>query len=64
MELIKPRLAMDSAERTKLETRSGQNSEEAGVVLGVVADEAGVVRWRYCAMPILKTLWVVMLTFE
>jgi hypothetical protein len=63
MELINPRLAMDNAERTKFETRSGQNSEEARVVLGDVVDEAGVARWKYCVMPILMAFLVVVLAF-
>jgi hypothetical protein len=33
IELIKPRLEIDSAERTKLEIRIGQNSDEAKLLL-------------------------------
>jgi hypothetical protein len=61
MELINPRFAIDSAERTKLEMRSGQNSGDAAVVLGDVVDEAGVARWKCCVMPILKIFLVVLL---
>lgn len=49
MELNSPRLVMDSAESKKEMTKSGQHP-----VNGVVVDgsDAGLVRRRYCVMPI------------
>jgi hypothetical protein len=44
MELIRPRLAMDSAERTKLAMKRGQNSEDAGFICEAVVEDASVAR--------------------
>jgi hypothetical protein len=49
MELIRPRFAIESAERTKFETKSGQNREDIRSGCDVDADE---LLWKYRAMPI------------
>jgi hypothetical protein len=56
MELMRPRLAIDSADRMKLEIKRGQNREDAGVLCRVVVEDASVARWKCCVMPILTTL--------
>jgi hypothetical protein len=35
---------------------SGQNSDEADLVLVFDVEVVALVRWKYCAMPILKTV--------
>jgi hypothetical protein len=55
MELISPRLAIESAERTKFEMSSGQKSEDVEVVLEFSVDCVRAVRWKYCAIPILRS---------
>lgn len=44
MELMRPRLVIDNAERTKLEISRGQNSDEAAAVPVGAEVEAGVAR--------------------
>jgi hypothetical protein len=44
MELMRPRLAIDSADRMKLEIKRGQNREDAGVLCRVVVEDASVAR--------------------
>jgi hypothetical protein len=52
--LIRPRLAIDNAERTILETKIGQNSEEAGFLGASWVDDAGLLRWKCLVMPIMQ----------
>jgi hypothetical protein len=40
---MRPRLAIDSAERTKLDAKSGQNNDDARVVLVFDVEDAGLV---------------------
>jgi hypothetical protein len=58
MELMRPRLAIESADRMKLDANSGQNSDEAGVVLASDVIDTGFVRRKYCVMPILKMVQI------
>lgn len=56
IELIRPRLAIDSADRTKLDIKNGHKREEAGLTRAFCANDAGVVRWRCCVVPIVQIL--------
>jgi hypothetical protein len=51
---MRPRLAIESAERIQLGAKSGQNSDDARFVLLFDVEDTGLDRWKYCAMPILK----------
>jgi hypothetical protein len=52
---MRPRFAIDSAERRKFDAKSGQNIFEDGFVL-VACVAAGSARWKYCEIPILDGL--------
>jgi hypothetical protein len=51
-------LAIESAERTKLDANNGQNSVEAGCVPAFDVVDADLVRRKCCAMPMLKTVQI------